>query len=233
MSLREAAPKPRSQTRRPNYPAVLACGAMLLLAACGGRVDGQGAEEEETGGSGGDTSMPMPTGAGSGGSYDPGTGGTGGTTGTGGTGGAQETGGTGGWDPGMPTGAGAGGSYEGDPEPDGGVGGDYDAGPSIDAAVDPEPDGGWLDDPCIQACAQGNPAGWNALIASLAPCVCASGYCDAECADSLCGDTAAAISNECGSCALIVSQSECMPEIGACAQEPPCSSAVACLVGCN
>ena len=51
MSLREAAPKPRSQTRRPNYPAVLACGAMLLLAACS-RVNDQGAEVEETGDSG-------------------------------------------------------------------------------------------------------------------------------------------------------------------------------------
>jgi hypothetical protein len=210
---------------------------MLLLAACGGHVEGQGAEDEETGGSGGDTSMPMPTGAGSGGSYDPGTGGTGGTTGTGGTG-AQETGGTGGWDPGMPTGAGAGGSYEPDPEPDGGVGGDYDAGPSgVDAAFEPdagpEPDGGLMDDPCIQACEQNNPAGWKALFVSLAPCVCAAGYCDAECADSLCGDNGAAMPNECGSCALVVSQSECMPVIAECAQEPTCSSAIVCLLGCN
>ncbi|MFW5739951.1 MAG: hypothetical protein ACOC1F_06260 [Myxococcota bacterium] len=235
MSLRNAAPQPRDRCRRPTYPAAWACGALLVLAACGGNVQESGEpapqeEQGETGGSGGEP-MPGPTGAGAGGSYDPGPGGTGGY------------GETGGYD-GMPSGAGAGGSYE----PNGGSGGDdYDAGPAgyMDASFEPdsgpkpdsapEPDAepGPMNDPCLQSCAVNHPQGWEALFDLLRPCVCEPSVCDDVCADSLCAEPEAVLTDACGNCALLEGQGACMSELSACLQDPSCEEVVSCLLACQ
>jgi hypothetical protein len=224
MSLAKTAPSPRSTVRRPNYPVVLAASAMLVLAACGGKVEGDGSDGEAAG-SAGQGPVPMPTGAGSGGSWDPGTGG---SVDTGGSGGSDEPGGMGGYS-GMPSGAGAGGSYE-----TGGSGGqDFDAGvPSEDAGVfDPEYEA-VMDDPCVSACVKYDAEAWAVLLGTLAPCLCAPGTCQQVCADTLCADGPLATSKSCGGCAL-ASADQCMNQVAACLSNPSCGSVVQCLLACQ
>jgi hypothetical protein len=215
MSLAKTAPSPRSTVRRPNYPVVLAASAMLVLAACGGKVEGDGSDGEAAG-SAGRGPVPMPTGAGSGGSYDPGTGGT------------VDTGGTGGYS-GMPSGAGAGGSFE-----TGGSGGqDFDAGtPQTDAGVVVPEYAAIMNDPCVSSCVANNAQSWGVLLGTLAPCICAPGACDQVCADTVCAHGPQGASKSCGGCALVAGD-ECTDQLIACLSNPSCDAVVQCLMGCQ
>lgn len=222
-SLKQSAPRPRNESRRPNYPAAWACGAMLLLAACGGTVEHSNPETDSAGAAGNsaDTPMPMPSGAGAGGSYDPGTGG-------------NTTGGTGGYDPGMPTGAGAGGSYE--PE--------FDAGPAgvADAPYEPYPQDSAVDadvpglpsNPCAQACSKANPGGWLAFLDLLTPCLCAAeSSCQSSCEHAVCAAPDAVMTTACSDCALQQAANECAPVFAACFDEPVCMTLVQCMLACE
>lgn len=226
MTLSNHAPAPRATVRRPNYPAVLAASALLVLASCGGKVSEDGSDGEAAG-SAGQAPMPMPSGAGAGGSYDPGTGGTthtggtGGSVDTGGTGGTVETGGTGGYS-GMPSGAGAGGSYE--PETGGSAG---DAG-----MVDP--DSGWEDHPCVGACIENHHAGWSEFLGMVRPCSCEPEECGLTCASTLCGESPAQqVDEPCGVCNLMAAQTTCIEWFKPCFQQPNCTALVNCLLACQ
>jgi hypothetical protein len=213
------------QARRPNYPVALAAGALILLAACGGKVEGD-EPSEEMGGSGGDTNVPMPTGAGAGGSYDPTPGGSGGSydpspTGTGGTT----------YEP-QPTGAGAGGSYE--PETGGSGGYDIDAGmPSgvSDGGVyEPE---GPMTDPCVLSCIDQHPEGWVSFLDHMSPCVCDHG-CEDLCETSVCAEVLDYdVTEPCGSCLFDTAQTECMTALSECIGDSPCQSYISCLLACE
>jgi hypothetical protein len=218
MSLAKTAPSPRSTVRRPNYPVVLAASALLVLAACGGKVEGDGSDGEAAG-SAGQGPMPMPTGAGSGGSYDPGTGGT------------VDTGGTGGYS-GMPTGAGAGGSYE-----TGGSGGqDFDAGMPSGASDGGgfEPDAGWEGEPCVSSCINEHPEGWSEMLEITRPCVCEPGQCGQICANTLCSEEPAqGVDATCGACVLESAQSTCTGWPTQCFQQTNCTAVVTCFLACQ
>jgi len=197
---------------------------MLVLAACGGKVEGDGSDGEAAG-SAGQGPVPMPTGAGSGGSYDPGTGG---SAETGGTGGTVDTGGTGGYS-GMPTGAGAGGSYE--PETGGSAGEDSDAGTTDAGVFDPEY-AAVMDDPCVSSCVTNNAQSWGVLLGTLAPCICVPGACEQVCGDTLCADGPQGTSKSCGGCALVAGNL-CTNQLATCLSNPGCNAVVQCLLACQ